>query len=378
MKIACLECGQLFSMLQSHITRTHKITTDEYREKHGKDTPFLSDDVLKLKKENGYSPWSISDRMSRGESEEDAKLALKKKRAETFGSHTSVFSEIFWINKGYSKEEAEAEMAKRRCSLENLIKKYGEEEGKRRYIEQYTKSGISNSKQAMLDRGYSESQIRTMRDNFSIPSIMEKQEVDEETAIKIREGRLINSSSHWTLKYWTDLGYSVDVAKERLSEIQRRDLPFFINKYGDVDGKIRYNSWVKDATSRSVGKFASKESVEYFKPLIDWCSENGYSVETEKYVRIDTKAYYLDLVIPELMLVFEYDGEAFHADPEVIDESWVSAKGGYSYWDSIAEDDMKTNIVQSLGYKVIRIHSSRKNQFNLTEIVKSHEKINKC
>lgn len=374
--LVCLECGKSFSMLQSHITRTHKITTQEYRDKHGQDTPFLSDAVLQKKRENGYSCWSLSDRVNkRGESLESAKAAIDEKRAVVFANHISTFNTDFWVERrGMTLEQAEFEVAARRGSKELLLRKYGDDEGSRRFDDQHKKIGFSNTKAEQLARGKTHEQIRYSHDNFTIQTLRQKYNLSAEDAAILRESRLENHSSNRTIKYWVERGYTQDEARSQISNIQRRDLTFFIMKYGEADGRIRYVNWVKAATSYSMGKFPSIESSKYFLPLIEWCDAVGYSYQKEKYVIIDTKSYYVDLVIPELMLAIEYDGAAFHANPLVVDEGWTSARGGYSYWDSILGDNLKTERLESLGYTVVRVHSTVKHKVNLIEIVKEHAK----
>ena len=86
----------------------------------------------------------------------------------------------------------------------------------------------------------------------------------------------------------------------------------------------------------------------------------------------------MDLVLPQYGLIFEYDGEAFHADPLVIDETWMSAKGNIGYWESIEYDSAKTAALESIGFKVIRIHSKYKNEFDLINILEERMKNATC
>jgi hypothetical protein len=55
----CMICGVNFKLLNSHITRTHKIATSEYRDLFGEDTPFTEESVRQKQRENGYSPFSV-------------------------------------------------------------------------------------------------------------------------------------------------------------------------------------------------------------------------------------------------------------------------------------------------------------------------------
>lgn len=368
--ITCLECNKKFNLLQSHLRHKHNMSTDEYRLKHGNDVEFMSESVLQKKKQNGYSCWSIDDRMARGETEDEAKANIKAKKKETFGSHTTCRSTVYWELQGLSKSEA-AERVKeiQTRDLNYFLKKYGDN-GKLIFEEIQKKKGISNSKEAMLQKGLTEPEIKLMRDNLSLESIMTKCDVTKEEAEQIRSSRLENHCSCWGLDYWIDKGFTEEDARLKISQLQRRDLEYFVQKYGEEQGKERYNSFIKLSTGHSVGKFASKESIKFFSSLVDWCEQNAIEIEFEKYVSVDTKTYYIDCVVPSISLAIEYDGKAFHADPENIDVSWFSAKKHLSYWDSINADQLKTERLESIGYKVIRIHSSRSEEYDLVKIVK--------
>jgi len=48
------------------------------------------------------------------------------------------------------------------------------------------------------------------------------------------------------LKYWINLGLSVEEAKEQIRKIQdKRSLPYFIEKYGKDEGIKKFNETIK-------------------------------------------------------------------------------------------------------------------------------------
>ena len=366
----CLECGKSFRLLNSHITRTHKISTTEYRQRHGDDVKFSDDSVKELQRQNGFSPWSVPSLLKRGMSMEDATSFLEQKRQETFGSHTSVRSVDYWMKHGMSMEDAKLRVKEVQSRGEQFfIGKYGDD-GVRCHSEYRGKIGTSNTKEHHLACGYTEDEIRMMRNNTSIEALVRKCGYDIDTATKIHSDRLSKFVSYFSIDYWVSRGHDIDTAKRMNHIVQKRDIAYFVSKYGDA-GIDRYVSFIHKATKHSVGKYASKESCIYFSDLVSYCEEHGISYEKEKYMSVSGKSYYVDFVIESMKLAFEYDGEAFHADSRIVDHDWVSAKGKVSYSDSIAYDFKKRTDIESCGYTVINIHSKYKNEYNLVEIVES-------
>lgn len=105
---------------------------------------------------------------------------------------------------------------------------------------------------------------------------------------------------------------------------------------------------------------------------MEYCESKDIHYELEFKIKNVDKIYYIDLVIPEYSLAFEYDGEAFHPDPENIDESWTSVRSGRSYAECLENDNIKSNAIKESGFKLIRIHAKRKHTFDLVEFLKGH------
>lgn len=368
----CLECGVHYSVLTTHIIRKHKMLTSEYRDKYGQNIRFTDDSVKLKQKENGFSPFSLNDAMKRGLSKEDAQIAINKTISESLGRHTSVRCTEYWERNGYSKEEAIQKISDLQCRNQLFfIEKYGQEEGKQKFVEHRKNVAIANSKEFMLANGRSEEDVRFMRDNFSIESLKIKYDLSQEDAVLLRDERMLNNTSCRTLDYWLRKGFSIEKSEELLSKIQTRNVEFFVNKYGKDKGELKYISWVNLATVQTINKSSSKEANLYFAPLIKFCDSINLKYTFEKFVSFGTKCYYIDLTIESLRLSFEYDGEKFHPDPENYDPLWKPLKGNSTEKERRDYDSRKNSDIESLGYHAIRIYSKRKHEINLIEIVKA-------
>ena len=77
-KVECLECGKMFKRIDFHL-KSHNLTTAEYRLKYGKNTPVISEKILKDMSEKFVSPQSVQYYINKGFSEVEAKAEIKKR-----------------------------------------------------------------------------------------------------------------------------------------------------------------------------------------------------------------------------------------------------------------------------------------------------------
>lgn len=90
---------------------------------------------------------------------------------------------------------------------------------------------------------------------------------------------------------------------------------------------------LKNITSKKVKneRRASKESKEFLQPILDWLVFEGiaYYFDNTEYGVNDSgakKYYFYDLVIPGLQICIEYQSDAYHPDPRLLDEDWKKWK----------------------------------------------------
>jgi hypothetical protein len=144
--VECLICNSRYLSLTGHLFKRHKITTEQYREMFPSSTLLCEETSKKLSinimgdKNPGYqhggklSPWS-----NKNVKLDTEQIAAAKKKAKD--NHISTATLEYYINKGYSEEDAIKLRSKRQrtFTLEKCIEKHGEEEGKRIHRERQEK-----------------------------------------------------------------------------------------------------------------------------------------------------------------------------------------------------------------------------------------------
>lgn len=148
--VECVICKNCASHdLTSHITRMHKMSVAEYREKYNsptRSTKFLNDMSERFKGENNpaynhggrLSPFS--DKFVHVERIDKKKLCEKvsKSNRENGNNDTTL---LYWTKLGYSEAEAKEKLSERQrtFTLEKCISKYGKEEGTKRWKQRQEK-----------------------------------------------------------------------------------------------------------------------------------------------------------------------------------------------------------------------------------------------
>jgi len=108
-------------------------------------------------------------------------------------------------------------------------------------------------------------------------------------------------------------------------------------------------------------KGASKESKKELRPLIDYLDEHNvkyYFGEKEYGLRGNTQYYFYDLVIPEYLMVVEYNGKNFHPHPVLSEwSSWKQLFTGKSALDVMEHDYNKAKeIYNQRGFHTWYVH----------------------
>jgi len=217
--------------------------------------------------------------------------------------------------------------------------------------------------------------------------------------------------------YWVRKGYSDSDAKQIISNLQRRDLEFFVLKYGCDDGYIRYQkmldsrkeTWyarsneerdqinetrgrtfndlvemygktkaIEIIVSRASGNCGvSKESVDFFIDLDQLLGEElaeksvtGYK-GSERFVITNNGIIFVDYYLDGKIV--EYFGSFWHADPRLFTPDKIHSVVGLRAEEMWLRDKNRIDSLNNLGYKVLVLWSTDVNQDRESALINAKE-----
>ncbi len=252
--LECKICGLQSNNLAKHITKTHNMTTAEYKKIYSVSivvyiTPETRKKAQQTKKLNGkyISPFNILYWINKGLTEDEAKYEISIRRPSNLN---------YWINKGLTEDEARIKLYNLSVSgsdLDLLIEKHGIERGTSLYEE--------------------------------------------------RMGNKRKQTPRCT-EYWLSKGFTAEEAKIQISKIQNNtSLEKFVEKYGDVEGVQRRDEltkkWLNTLDSKSqeekcrINKLKDRTSIKHVKENYgdDWI--NIYLQRNFSYHK---NSYHYDLI----------------------------------------------------------------------------------
>jgi hypothetical protein len=185
-------------------------------------------------------------------------------------------------------------------TLENIIKKYGEDEGNKRW------------------KKYCDLQSESNKFEYK----KEKHGWDQEDFDKFNKSRSV-TLKNMIKKYGQEEGENIFDEYVKKQRVNGKTIEWFIEKLGEKEGKIKYKEIaIEKAKGGGVKGCYSKVSQEFLLKL-DSHFKNLYSThfaskEGEKVFFIDEikKCYSLDYFIEELKISVEFHGDYFHANPK--------------------------------------------------------------
>lgn len=305
-----------------------------------------------------------------------------------------------WIKK-YGEEEGLRrwkELNAGKGTLEWYIKKHGEANGPHLYEAKNKKLSVSYA--ALKLSGKSDFEIQDIQHRHRERS---KQTLDN---MILRYGDVVGLARHLIyrernkltsnrrLDYWIKkCNGNVCLAKERLSEWQRRDKKWFIDKYGDVDGVERYTNMNKKrgrtlenyikTYGNLVGLGKYNEACRNWKAGQKGIFNSKGQLEVEDFIRtlgVDVKGardetgfiltvdektdtltnniLYPDMIVSDRFIV-EYNGDFWHARPSIFpDDTTIVGRVNKQAGVIRQIDKQKKQIYTSRGYTVIVIWDS--------------------
>jgi len=169
------------------------------------------------------------------------------------------------------------------------------------------------------------------------------------------------------LEYWlVQTNGNVDEATKLYKKSQTRDLKYFVDKYGEVDGtkkhKEKIDKWQKTLLNKSIEELADinarkvRKSKCFYsaaeKELFNTLKEH-FAELTDQFAiaRDNTKRFYLyDMKLGNKII--EYNGDFWHANPLKFDEHFVNPYTKKTQAEIIARDIEKHNVAKNAGFDI--------------------------
>ena len=278
---------------------------------------------------------------------------------------------------GYSDEDY-----KKICAMtvgvteESMIKKWGEELGKKKWIEYCNKQAKTNTFEYKKEKfGWSPEDFKEFNKSRAVTKENLIKKHGEEKGLEIfnnycKKQQITKSFDYMKEKYGEEYTYFINKSKALT-------IDNFIKKYGEEEGFKRYN----EITNHNPA-FYSKISQKLFNDLDKYFQEykTYYATKNTEYgIMLADKTYIkLDYYISELKTCVEFNGTNFHADPRFFNETdnpnpfnkTITAK---EIWDN---DNHRINSLLELGIKTIIVWESdyKKKSFDINELVKKIKK----
>ena len=262
-----------------------------------------------------------------------------------------------------SDEDYEQDGKSKAVTKENLIKRYGEEDGLKRwksYCERQSKTNTFEYKKEKY--GWTKEQF----DEYNASRAVTKENLikryGEKEGLKKWDAYIERQKETKSFEYMCEK-YGKDKAVE-INGMKALTLDNFVRKYGEEVGKIKYDEYIKTNND-----FYSNISQDLFNKIDIIFAMKGYktyyATKNTEYTVPYKKSYIcLDYYIEELKTCIEFNGTVFHADPRYykgddrpnpFDQSltskdiWDHDKERYDYL--LKEHGIKTIVVWEEDYR---------------------------
>lgn len=210
---------------------------------------------------------------------------------------------------------------------ENLIKKWGDEIGRVKWISYKNKQSLSNKYEYKKEKhGWSEEKFNEYNKSRSVTLKNLINKHGEEKGLKM-----------W-ISYCERQKYTTTIE-------------YFVEKYGKVDGEEKYNNFCKN---RLLGCAYSKLSKNLFDELLKKINENYETYYGDKewflYDNLNKKYYLIDFFIKDLNIGIEFNGDIWHANPDIFSDNFKfpfdNKINASDIWkkDKIKNDFLKTKL----------------------------------
>jgi len=315
--------------------------------------------------------------LERGWDKDNAVIELERRNKEI--KQRNRLCVEYWINKGLSIEEAEAEISKQQKESSKYVKVYHGKSKKMLIEKGYTQEEINRicltptKTEFWVNKGYSE---------YEANNIINKNQINAAKQVDF-EKRLIPSN----VEYWINKGFSNEESKQKVSEHQTTfTLEKCIVKYGEEEGKKRFterqNKWLNSLlTNGNMVIGYSKTSQDLFYKILETYDivdrDKVYFATHNGEFKLGKKEggfWLYDFTDIKIKKIIEFHGDMYHGNPN----KYNSTDNPHPFRKNITAQEMwdkdkrKLDIAIEKGFEVLVIWDSEYRWGNKQEI------INKC
>lgn len=234
-------------------------------------------------------------------------------------------------------------------TLENCIRKHGKEKGTEVFEEYKRKQAYTNSFEYKHEKyGWT----KEMYDEYN-----KSRAVTYDNLIKRHgkeEGEKIWNNYKERQSYTSTNEYLVDAFGEDRAKtimlLKSRDVSGYIDIYGEIEGKKKYEEYIKTSKDR---KHYSKFSKVFFDDLVSKLKEFGFDFnycygENEHWKwSPEKKIYFFDFYIPELRFIIELNGDYWHCNPNNYKSEYVHELRHMTANEIWEYDNNRNNIIRN-------------------------------
>lgn len=253
-------------------------------------------------------------------------------------------------------------------TIDNFIKRYGDIDGRKRFDEYRNKQAFTNSfeyKREKYGWSYDDYEAYNKSRSVTLENMIKKYGNERGSEIYnayVERQRLTKSKEYVIEKYGYD--YWDSLCKSKAITVEN-----YINKYGEDEGIKRYKD-VIDAHP----KFVSKMATDFFQKLVD---ENksvfdglklffGNKNEFGLYDKESKQYYFIDFFVYDINVAVEFNENYFHANPSMyaadFSDFWHTDKSALEIWKT---DELKHNAIKKRGIDLFVVWESDKDNENL-------------
>ena len=255
-------------------------------------------------------------------------------------------------------------------TLPAYVKKYGKKVGTQKYKEKNSHLSVSN--RALKLSGKTKDEIKLIQETHSKNSTITLETLcikyGDAVGVKKWNDRIFRAkiSSKRSLDYWIkESNGDIEIAKKKLSDYQRRDKKFYVEKYGEISGTEKYELVKR---KRFLGGFIEPCS-KFQKEIEDFILEKKVSVygRSSPWVfflengdrKIHCQSMYIpDIVLKDEKLIIECFGDYWHCNPTKYSSEFFHEVIKKTAKEIQEKDNRKLEYYKSKGFDILVIWES--------------------